>query len=64
MYGIAHEGDAGPVSMASRDFRRARELWVAALVVGALVALLVGLARPFDAGAWTGDESVPSLLDG
>ncbi len=64
MYGIAREEDAGPVSMASRHSGRARELWVAALVVGALVALMVGLARPFDAGAWTGDESVPSLVDG
>jgi hypothetical protein len=63
MYGIAHEEDAGPVSMASRHSGRARELW-AALAVGALIALIVGLARPFDAGNWTSDESVPSLVDG
>ncbi len=48
-------------------YRRAREaprrdVWIAVLVVGAIVALLVGVARPFEAGARTPDEPRPTAL--
>ena len=44
-----------------RDARR-RDLWIAALAAGALVALLLALARPVDDRAPAGDEPVPSVL--
>lgn len=61
-------GDARGVVIVLSRRRRARgrgrrELWLAALVLGALVALLLALARPFDARARGFEEPLPALLD-
>jgi hypothetical protein len=62
------EDATGVVIVLSRR-RRARgpgrrDLWLAALVLGALVALLLVLARPFDARARGEGEPLPALLGG
>jgi hypothetical protein len=64
MSGSTGGGGAVVIYLARHRSRRSgrRDLWLVALAAGALVALLLALARPFDARAGPGSEASPSVL--
>jgi hypothetical protein len=64
---ITRSGEAVVIRLA--DHRRARgggrnDLWIAALAIGALLAILLGLSRPFARHARAADDpDVPALAE-